>query len=61
MNTLFQLNTTHYPATPGPCPTFFVVTVKLGNKEQFDKEKIGIKEPFPMTNLQFTFGIKEQF
>ena len=25
-------------------------TVKLGNKEQFDKEQIGIKEPFPLTN-----------
>ena len=29
-------------------------TVKLGNKEQFDKEHIGVKEPFPVTNLQFT-------
>ena len=29
-------------------------TVKLGNKERFDKEQIGIKEPFPVTNLQFT-------
>ena len=29
-------------------------TVKLGNKEQFDKEQIGIKEPFPVTNLPFT-------
>ena len=28
--------------------------VKLGNKERFDKEQIGIKEPFPMTNLPFT-------
>ena len=32
----------------------FVSTVKLGNKEQFDKEQIGIKEPFPVTNLPFT-------
>ena len=24
-------------------------TVKLGNKEWFDKEQIGIKEPFPVT------------
>ena len=30
-------------------------TVKLGNKEQFDKEQIGIKGPFPVTNLPFTF------
>ena len=29
-------------------------TVKLGNKEQFDKEQIGIKEPFPVKNLPFT-------
>ena len=29
-------------------------TVKLGNKELFDKELIGIKEPFPVTNLSFT-------
>ena len=29
-------------------------TVKLGNKEQFDKEQIGIKEPFAVTNLPFT-------
>ena len=29
-------------------------TVKPGNKERFDKEKIGIKEPFPVTNLPFT-------
>ena len=30
-------------------------TVKLGNKERFDKEHIGSKEPFPVTNLPFTF------
>ena len=29
-------------------------TVKLGNKERFDKKFIGIKEPFPVTNLPFT-------
>ena len=28
-------------------------TVKLGDKERFDEEQIGVKEPFPMTNLQF--------
>ena len=27
-------------------------TVKLGNKERFDKEQIGIKEPFPVINLK---------
>ena len=32
----------------------FDTTVKLGNKERFDKEQIGIKEPFPVTNLPFT-------
>ena len=31
-----------------------VCIVKLGNKERFDKEQIGIKEPFPVTNLPFT-------
>jgi hypothetical protein len=29
-------------------------TVKLGDKERFDKEQIGVKEPFPVTNCQFT-------
>ena len=29
-------------------------TVKLGDNEGFDKEQIGVKEPFPMSNLQFT-------
>ena len=33
---------------------YFNSTVKLGNKERFDKEQIGIKEPFPVTNLPFT-------
>ena len=32
-----------------------VSTVKLGDKEQFDKEQIGVKEPFPMTNLPIYF------
>jgi hypothetical protein len=32
----------------------FDCTVKLGNKELFDKEQIGIKEPFPVTKCQFT-------
>jgi hypothetical protein len=32
----------------------FDTTVKLGNKERFDKEQIGVKEPFPVTNCQFT-------
>ena len=30
-------------------------TVKLGDKERFDKEQIGIKEPFPVTNLIIYF------
>ena len=29
-------------------------TVKLGVKERFDNEQIGVKEPFPATNCQFT-------
>ena len=33
-----------------------ISTVKLGDKEWFDKEQIGVKvkEPFPVTNCQFT-------
>ena len=30
-------------------------TVKLGDKERFDKEQIGVKEPFPVTNLLVCF------
>ena len=30
-------------------------TVKLGDKERFDKEQIGVKEPFPETNLPIYF------
>ena len=29
-------------------------TVKLGNKERFVTEQIGVKEPFSMTNCQCT-------
>ena len=32
----------------------FCYTVKLGNKERFDKEQIGIKELFTVTNLPLT-------
>ena len=32
----------------------FLSNVKLGNKERFDMEQIGNKEPFPVTNLPFT-------
>ena len=34
-------------------------TVKLGNKERFVKEQIGIKEPFPVTNLHLLHKDKE--
>ena len=34
--------------------SYTLYTVKLGDKERFDKEQIGVKEPFPMTNCQFT-------
>ena len=33
----------------------FITAVKLGDKEQFDKEQIGVKEPFPVTNLPIDF------
>ena len=36
-------------------------TVKLGKKEQYDKEQVGIKEPFPVTNLHLLHKNKEQF
>ena len=29
-------------------------TVKLGDMERFDKEQIGVKKPFLVTNCQFT-------
>ena len=34
-------------------------TVNLGNKERFDKEQIGIKEPFSVTNLHLLHKDKE--
>ena len=35
-------------------PAESVCTAKLGDKERFDKEQIGVKEPFLVTNCQFT-------
>ena len=29
----------------------YLYTVKLGDKEQFNKEQIGVKKPFSITNL----------
>ena len=29
----------------------YTYTVKLGDKERFDKDQIGVKEPFPMTDF----------
>ena len=40
--------------TPLPYVGQFFITVKLGNKECFDKKQIGVKEPFAMTKWQFT-------
>ena len=37
----------------------YVGKVKVGNKERFDKEQIGIKEPLPVTNLPFTRATKK--
>ena len=34
--------------------TLNIGTVKLGNKELFDMEQTGIKEPFLVSNLPFT-------
>ena len=36
------------------CQLLLHGTVKLGDKERFDKEQIGLKKPFPVTNCQFT-------
>ena len=33
---------------------FLTSTVKLGDKERFDKEQIGVKESFLVTKCQFT-------
>jgi hypothetical protein len=41
-------------SVPNDCFFENCYTVKLGNKEWFDKEQIGIKEPFPVTNEPFT-------
>ena len=35
-------------------------TVKLGNKERFEKEQIGIKEPFLVNNLLVYLINREQ-
>ena len=43
-----------------PCNIFELIwysewpLVKLGDKERFDKQEIGVKEPFPVTKCQFT-------
>ena len=34
-------------------------TFKLGDKERFDKEQIGVKEPITVSNCQFTHKDKE--
>ena len=34
-------------------------TVKLGDKERFDKEQISVKEPFPVTKCQLPYKNKE--
>ena len=42
---------------------YLLTTVKLGDKEQLDKEQLGVKElftyyqPFPIINLLLDFGI----
>ena len=33
---------------------FRITTIKLGDKERFDKEQIGVKESLSVTNCQFT-------
>ena len=52
----------HHVLTDSLCsgPYNYLSTVKLGNKEQFDKEQIGIKETFPVT-CHLLHKDKEQF
>ena len=45
---LSALSKTHYITIS------YWTTVKLGNKERFDKEQFGIKGPYPVSNLPFT-------
>ena len=40
---------------------FLFSTVKLGDKEWFDKEQIGVKEPFPEIICHLLNNNKEQF
>ena len=51
---ILPLDLAHCMTAAMTLATPMVSTVKLGNKERFDKEQIGIKEPFPVTNLPFT-------
>ena len=44
----------HLNNTPNLMLTILQSTVKFCDKERFDKEQIGVKEPFPVTNCQFT-------
>ena len=37
----------------------FVHTVKLGDKERFDKEQNGVKEPFPLAKCHLLHKDKE--
>ena len=34
-------------------------TVKIGDKERFDREQIGVKEPFPVTKANLLHKDKE--
>ena len=38
---------------------YFISTVKFGDKERFDKEQIGAKEPFPVTKCQLLHKDRE--
>ena len=53
-NTLFSANATMYRKSKFHVFNKKTSTVKLGDKECFDKEQIGIKGTFPVTECQFT-------
>ena len=46
---------TSWPQMGTKGPMKMLCTVKLGDKERFDKEQIGVKEQFPATNLLIYF------
>ena len=52
---LSKLKVTPIFCFPFKIPDYVTATtVKLGDKEIFDKEQVGVEETFPVTKCQFT-------